>query len=889
MNKPSLLKWLHNLALVLWFLPLLAQLPARAQAPASIMGDTFQVQISYGTFPFANSGYFLLLPASSGNTFQIVNISGVTNRSGTYTYSPSLANGSISLNETGFGDVVGGFNFLTATSGTYSVGAGGGVQYGNFEMLSASAPASIAGQTLSCSVTAGLAPFASNGFFTIKVSSSGTNYTIAGDGAATASSSGICSYSKVNTSTGKVQVRDSILGTFSAYLSFSNSAAGGFSFTQPSSGGAQAGSFTLFTSPIPASVSITSPTNGMNVTMANFTITGTARATATVTNVSYSLNDSGWNPASTTNNWAKWSANVVLNPGTNIIKAYAVDSHGHDSPTNTATFFYAVKAPLTVTLYGTKGATSITNGTLLDLGRSYSMTATAAPGCLFTGWTGSTNITNATFHFIMQSNLAYTADFEDVQKPTLSITTPTNGMTVTTTAFTMKGTAHDNIGVTSVSYSLNGAGPQTANTSNNWASWNAVLALTPGTNYVTAYSTDAANNNSISHNVTFFYLLKAPLAVMSSGGKGATSIGNGALLALGRSYSLTATAAPGFKFIGWSGGTNVTNATIHFTMVSNLAFTANYEDIAPPTVSITAPSAGQHLTNGNFLIMGKASDNMAVASVSYQLNGGGWNAASTLNNWSNWMAAVVLPPGSNNVMAIAMDTSSNVSSTASVNFTYTVPPDWAPASVAGLRAKVTSDTNGPFSMFFGPSTFSQSSTVSGKLAAAGDYSYDKLGTNTAELTVVYTLPPPVANLTNTINLMFDAFDSGTYSNLDTGDNGTFSLSPASNLALASLAGLTINATNASQADGATFTLSSSTFSQNDSGGNVYAGTYTYQKYSPAAGMFVSTYISPPNKAGEVSYVQFVFLTATSGDFFLMSFDSIGDLKANTQGTFTTSP
>ncbi len=265
------------LSLLACFLLWLPGLTAHAQAPASVAGDAFGCQVSYGTFPFSNSGYFLLLPASSGSNFQIINISGGANTSGTYAYSPSLASGSISLDENGLGDVVGGFSFLTASSGTYSVGGGGGLQYGNFELFSAGAPASLAGQTLSCSVAAGIAPFASNGFFTIKVSASGANYTITGDGVATASSSGTCTYSKVNTSTGKVQIRDSLLGTFSAYFSFSSSTTGGYSATQASSGGAQAGSFTLF-NPVTTTVSITSPTNGMNVTASNFTVTGTTHA-----------------------------------------------------------------------------------------------------------------------------------------------------------------------------------------------------------------------------------------------------------------------------------------------------------------------------------------------------------------------------------------------------------------------------------------------------------------------------------------------------------------------------------------------------------------------------------------------------------------------------------
>lgn len=414
-------------------------------------------------------------------------------------------------------------------------------------------------------------------------------------------------------------------------------------------------------------VTITTPTNNMTVFTQNYTVAGITKDDVVVTNVVYSLNGSDWAQASQVNNWAVWNANVALVPGTNIFQAYATDANGNNSPTNKVNFVYIVQAPLSVTIYGGNGSTSIANGALLDVGRSYSITATPASGFKFTQWTGSTNATNATLKFLMTSNLSFTADFLDVTRPTLSISTPINGMTVTNENLTMVGTARDNVGVANVNYNLNGTGWTTANSTNNWTNWNAYLTLNPGTNVIQAFSADAVNNYSPTNKVSIFYVLTASLSV-STNGRGVLNTNyNGKLLDIGRSYSVTATAASGFKFAGWSGSTNLTNATLHFMMQSNLSFTANFQDATPPTVSITSPTNNQTVTNFSVNLTGKASDNVAVTNVYFSTNHGVvWTSASTANNWTNWTAIAPLALGSNVIQAYSEDSTGLASATKSV-------------------------------------------------------------------------------------------------------------------------------------------------------------------------------------------------------------------------------
>ena len=91
-----------------------------------------------------------------------------------------------------------------------------------------------------------------------------------------------------------------------------------------------------------------------------------------------------------------------------------------------------------------------------------------------------------------------------------------------------------------------------------------------------------------------------------------------------------------------------------------------------PTVSIVTPTSNQQWTNGTFTVTGKAGDNVAVGTVYYSLNGSGWTAATTGNNWTNWTANLTLTPGTNTVQAYAVDTSGNFSPTNTVKFVYLV-------------------------------------------------------------------------------------------------------------------------------------------------------------------------------------------------------------------------
>jgi hypothetical protein len=428
---------------------------------------------------------------------------------------------------------------------------------------------------------------------------------------------------------------------------------------------------------------ITNITAGMLVSNVSLTVMGTATDNVAVASVYCSLSNAvvntGFGLAATANKWANWSTNVTLTPGTNTIRANAVDTSGNVSATNSVSFVYVLSAVLAVNTNGNGTINPNYNGVLLQIGNTYSMTATATAGFAFTNWTGSIRTNGATLVFTMASNLTFTANFIDVQKPVVTVTNVTAGLNVSNAAFTVKGTATDNVAVASVYFSLSNAVVNTgfapATTANNWANWSTNLTLTPGTNTVRAYAVDTSGNLSTTNTLNFDYVVSAVLMVSTNGLGSLNPNYSGALLQVDKNYSITATAGTGFTFTNWMGSTLLpltvlTNgATLQFVMQSNLVLQANFVDTSKPTLSITNLALGQRLSNAVFTAKGTATDNWQVASVQYQLNGGTWTNATGTTNWS---ALLTLTPGTNKIAAFATDTTGNNSATNSMSFQFMV-------------------------------------------------------------------------------------------------------------------------------------------------------------------------------------------------------------------------
>ena len=390
-----------------------------------------------------------------------------------------------------------------------------------------------------------------------------------------------------------------------------------------------------------------------------FTVTGTAGDDVRVSIV-WCISNNVLDYATSVNNWSNWTWQTALTPGTNVISAYCSDTSGNRSLTNSVSFQYVVTNQLQLSI---TGLGTITPGnTWLEIGRNYSLTATPATGFTFVNWTGSQPTNSATLNFTMASNLTFTANFIDTNKPVFSITNLMAGQRWSNAVFTVKGTASDNWQITNVWYQLNGLAWSNAITSNAWTNWSAALNLVPGTNSLLAYASDSSGNVSATTNVYFQCVVTNQLQVSMMGLGTISPNYSNAWLEVGRNYSVTSAPAAGFTFTNWtsSQGWSSNTAALTFIMASNLTLTANFIDTNKPVLSITNLIAGQRWSNVVFTVRGTATDNWQVASVQYQFNGLNWSNATTTNAWTNWYATLNLLPGTNAVAAYAADNSGNL-------------------------------------------------------------------------------------------------------------------------------------------------------------------------------------------------------------------------------------
>ena len=294
-----------------------------------------------------------------------------------------------------------------------------------------------------------------------------------------------------------------------------------------------------------------------------------------------------------------------LTGGTNVIRAYAQDFAGNASPTNTVAFNYVVSGLLTLKTKGGGTVTPNLNGALLQIGKSYSLTAKAVRGSKFSNWS-SDSFTNSTptISFVMQSNQTFTANFIDGANPILAITSPKSGLHFSNSVFKVTGTAKDNDQVAGVWYQLNNGAWTAAHGTTNWT---ASVTLPSGTNTVRAYAMDPCGNISSTNSSTIVYVVSGQLAISMIGHGTLTPSYNGALLQIGKIYTMTAKAVPGYIFSNWvdNVGSVLTNGpTVTFTMQSNTVlgvnFTVdvhfraqgNYAGLFFDTNNVTATNAG---------------------------------------------------------------------------------------------------------------------------------------------------------------------------------------------------------------------------------------------------------------------------------------------------------
>ena len=256
----------------------------------------------------------------------------------------------------------------------------------------------------------------------------------------------------------------------------------------------------------------------------------------------------------------------------------------------------------------------------------------------------------------------------DTTPPTVVMTYPADGETVTNADVVFYGAAADNVAVarvecTYVELSTGGVNSLSAEGTTNWR---ADFGTLPPGNYSTRIvAQDGAGNLTTVPVTNSFVVPRFPFQAGANGNGTLSTNLNGTNTSIGSIYAITARPARGALFLNWTVGTNsYLNPAYRFTMENGLQMTANFiSNTMPGAISFSYPAPNARLTNGTFAIEGKvaASEGTNQVTVTCQVFSASSSYSVTgpmvISNAARTWATPSLPfaPGSDVVQAVARD------------------------------------------------------------------------------------------------------------------------------------------------------------------------------------------------------------------------------------------
>jgi Divergent InlB B-repeat domain/Glucodextranase, domain B len=197
----------------------------------------------------------------------------------------------------------------------------------------------------------------------------------------------------------------------------------------------------------------------------------------------------------------------------------------------------ATEYTLTVSRTGTGSGTITSSIPGIDCGDTCSsnyakntnvlLIAAPSQGSKFSGWSGACGGNQCTVSVTADKTVYATfqpdggSNIADVEKPTVTISSPAPSQAVSSANLIVTGTANDNTAVTNLEYSLNNAPRVSVTPSQNYSFQ---VTLAPGSNTINVYAKDATGNEGISsinitHNAPD---ITNPTVSISSPGNGQT-------------------------------------------------------------------------------------------------------------------------------------------------------------------------------------------------------------------------------------------------------------------------------------------------------------------------------------------------------------------------------
>ena len=232
----------------------------------------------------------------------------------------------------------------------------------------------------------------------------------------------------------------------------------------------------------------------------------------------------------------------------------------------------------------TFNATSGGNGTVswepnkasYAAGEVITATATAAQGFTFANWTGSVSSTVNPLVYTINGNAAVQANFVPIQFYTLTVTVPSGGGTVTKEPDQATYASGTVVTLTAV-----------PDTGKRFVQWGGAASGTEPTTTVTMTSNLAVT-------ATFEDDLHPLMVTIIPLGAGNVSLNPaGGNYPAGTTVTMTATANPGYVFLGWGGAAGgTTNPTTVEVPEGGTAVIANFEALGPFTLTVDPAGNG---------------------------------------------------------------------------------------------------------------------------------------------------------------------------------------------------------------------------------------------------------------------------------------------------------
>ncbi len=456
------------------------------------------------------------------------------------------------------------------------------------------------------------------------------------------------------------------------------------------------------------SVVINSPSsNPTHVTNAATTaLAGTAADDIAVASVEWVNAANGATGIATgTNAWTETA--VSLNAGNNVITVTVTDAVGGQS-TDVITVHYdpsapsvAITSPTAQPAYSTTATPIDLAGTASDLTGSLALvdvaqvtwknltTGGAGAGLLSPGaWSAAVPLTSGLNSIVVTATDAAgntasdtLAVTYDPAAPLVTITTPTTDLSYTTgsTPVVLAGTASDDVGVVSVSWSTTGAVVPASGATTGTTAWNASIPLAAGSNLITITATDGVGRAGTSR-ITIIYDPTPPSIAITTPTADAVFITTISTVTIGGAATDNIdiqniswiNAATGDNGIAqgtgaWSVGNvalvegpNVITVTAYDGVgnTGQAVVTVIY-DGSPPTVAIATPTNTPTFGTSTrpIDIGGTVGDNLQIAGVTWTNDRGGGGTADLTGSATaaTWTGSVYLFPGDNVITVTASD------------------------------------------------------------------------------------------------------------------------------------------------------------------------------------------------------------------------------------------